>query len=102
MGLDALLQAEGYETTWVRAAADAPEAARRVRPQVAIIDVNLPDGDGVELVSILREEQHDLPIVLSTGHVELNLTNEKKRILSLMKPYEIGDLLDAISNVTAA
>jgi PAS domain S-box-containing protein len=102
MGLDALLQAEGYETTWVRAAGDAADAARRVRPQVAIIDINLPDGNGVDLVSILREEQQNLPIVLSTGHVELNLSNEKERILSLMKPYEIEDLLDAISNVTAA
>jgi two-component system, cell cycle sensor histidine kinase and response regulator CckA len=86
MGLDALLQAEGYETTWVRAASDAAEAARRVHPQVAIIDVNLPDGNGVDLVAILREEHQNLPIVLSTGHVELKLTNEKERILSLMKP----------------
>ena len=40
--------------------------------------------------------------VLSTGHVELNLASAKKRILSLMKPYELDDLLTAIGNVTAA
>lgn len=100
-GLKRLLTSEGYETTWVRASADACEAARRMNPQVAIIDVNLPDGNGVDLVPLLRVNHHDLPVVLSTGHVELNLTDEKKRILSLMKPYELGDLLDAIGNVTA-
>jgi FixJ family two-component response regulator len=64
--------------------------------------VNLPDGNGVDLIPILRANHEDLPVVLSTGHVELDLSNEKKRIISLMKPYELGDLLVAIENVTAA
>lgn len=101
MGLEELLNLEGYQTTWVRLAADACDAARRVQPEVAIIDVNLPDGNGVELVSRLRQENQDLPVVLSTGHVELKLADEKRRIVSLMKPYEIADLLTAIGNVTA-
>jgi len=101
-GLEALLQSEGYETTWVRAGAEACDAARRTRPEVAIIDVNLPDGSGVDLVPLLRAEHEDLPVVLSTGHVEPNLSNEKVRIFSLMKPYELGALLVAIASVTAA
>ena len=100
-GLEELLNAEGYETTWVRGVGEACAAARRVQPQVAIIDINLPDGNGVDLVSVLREDHENLPVVLSTGHVELNLTDEKNRILSLMKPYELGDLLGAIGIVTA-
>jgi CheY-like chemotaxis protein len=102
IGLEALLRWEGYETTWVRVAGEACEAARRTRPQVAIIDVNLPDGNGVDLVSLLRAEHTDLPVVLSTGHVELNLANDNDRILSLMKPYELSDLLVAIEKVTRA
>jgi FixJ family two-component response regulator len=67
---------------------------------VAIIDVNLPDGSGIDLVPVLRAEHGELPIVLSTGHVELRV-REGKRILSLMKPYELSDLLTAIGSVTA-
>ncbi len=100
-GLSELLRGEGYETTWVRSAGEACEAARRTLPQVAIIDLNLPDGNGADLVPLLRAEHEDLPVVLSTGHVELNLTDEKNRILSLMKPYELRDLLVAIESVTA-
>ena len=101
-GLEELLNAEGYETTWVRASADACEAARQMQPQVAIIDVNLPDGNGCDLVPLLRVGNKDLPILLSTGHVELELSDERNHILSLMKPYEFSDLLDAIGCVTAA
>ncbi|HEV2722743.1 MAG TPA: PAS domain S-box protein [Thermoanaerobaculia bacterium] len=99
IGLEALLQSEGYETIWVRAGAEACEAARQMRPEVAIIDINLPDGSGVDLVPLLRAEHENLPVVLSTGHVEANLSGEK--LLSLMKPYEISDLLAAIGNVTS-
>jgi len=101
-GLQQLLNSEGYETTWVRASADACEAARLAQPQVAIIDVNLPDGSGVDLVPLLRAKHANLPVVLSTGHVELELSDEKSRVLSLMKPYQLSDLLVAIGHVTAA
>jgi len=101
-GLEQLLIAEGFETTWVRMVGDACEAARRTRPQVAIIDLNLPDGNGFDLVPLLRADHEDLPVVIATGHVELNLTDEKQRILSLMKPFEVDELLGAIGSVTAA
>jgi PAS domain S-box-containing protein len=100
-GLETLLNLEGYEATWVRIAGDACAAARRTRPQVAIIDVNLPDGNGIDLIPLLRAEHADLPIVLSTGHVEMTFSDEKNRILSLMKPYQFHDLLLAIGTVTA-
>lgn len=100
-GLEALLSSEGYETKWVGEAAQVCDAARGMRPQVAIIDVNLPDGNGVELVPLLRAEHDGLPIILSTGHVELTVFDKSERILSLMKPYQFSELLRAISDVTA-
>ena len=102
VGMEALLTEEGFETVWVRNASSACDAAQRSCPEVAIVDINLPDGNGVDLIPILRAEHCDLPVVLSTGHVELKVSSDQKRIFSLMKPYELSDLLVAIGNVTAA
>lgn len=101
-GLEELLNSHGYEATWVKTAREACAAARRTQPHVAIIDVNLPDGSGIDLVPLLRAEHKNLPIVLSTGHVELNLGTNQDRMLSLMKPYQLCELLQAIGTVTAA
>jgi PAS domain S-box-containing protein len=100
-GLAELLRSEGYETTWVKLAGEACAAARAVEPQVAIIDVNLPDGNGADLVPLLRAHHENLPVVLSTGHVEIGCSDDTDRIVSLMKPYELGVLLEAISKATA-
>lgn len=100
-GLEELLNSSGYEATWVRVAAQACEAARRTKPHVAIIDINLPDGNGVDLVPLLRAELENLPIVLSTGHIDLVQSAGDDRILSLMKPYQLSELLVAIGIVTA-
>jgi len=101
-GIEMLLNSEGFDTTWIRTATEVCDAARRVQPEIAIIDVNLPDGNGVDLVQLLRAAHTDLPIILSTGHVELSVSDEEKRLLALMKPYEIADLLEAIESVTTA
>jgi two-component system cell cycle sensor histidine kinase/response regulator CckA len=101
-GLSALLECEGFETTWVRDVASAIEEGRRSRPDVAVIDVNLSDGSGMQLIPILRETWRSLPIVLSTGHVEFNLKGTDDHTIALLKPYEIGDLLGAISRVSSS
>lgn len=100
-GLRDLLMYEGFETTWVRDIASAIEQARTSRPDVAIIDVNLSDGSGVQLIPILRETWQSLPVVLSTGHVEFNLDERDEHTIALLKPYEVGDLLGAISAVSS-
>ena len=53
------------------------------------------------VIQALRDDPRFDPIVISTGHVELNLSKEKNRICALMKPYELTDLLHAIGVVTA-
>ncbi|HET6741649.1 MAG TPA: response regulator transcription factor [Kribbella sp.] len=48
-------------------AAEASALVASVRPNVVILDVALPDGDGLELARELRDRYSDLGIVVLTG-----------------------------------
>ena len=44
-----------YETITAESAAEGLELARNRRPDVAVLDVQLPDGSGLELFTKLRD-----------------------------------------------
>ncbi|MEW6033403.1 MAG: response regulator transcription factor [Chloroflexota bacterium] len=74
------LEKEGFQ---VASAADGKQAVDRAgsyRPDVIILDLNLPDMDGLEVCRIIRK-QSDVPIIMLTGRGE-----EVDRIVGL----EIG------------
>jgi two-component system, OmpR family, response regulator len=65
--LSMALRYEGWE---VRAAGDgaaAVRAAREFRPDAVVLDVMLPDFDGLEVLRRLRAEQTDVPVLFLTA-----------------------------------
>jgi DNA-binding NarL/FixJ family response regulator len=67
-GMALLLSRSGYAISGT--AGDAREAYRRiraVRPDVAVVDVRLPDESGVELTRRVLRDDPTLPVLLYTG-----------------------------------
>jgi DNA-binding NtrC family response regulator len=81
-------------------AADALRLATEIDFRVAIIDVRLPDGDGVTLASALKERQPGLEIVYITGYAgqrsDLDEVLKSPRMHLLEKPFQPGRLLDLV------
>jgi two-component system KDP operon response regulator KdpE len=94
----ASLSVEGFE---VQTAVSLSEAAALIRhgpPDVIVLDLGLPDGDGAELVQEVRRK-HSLPIlVVSARHQEA----QKIKLLDagaddyLTKPFSVSELLARI------
>ena len=64
-----ILEADGYEV--VGEAGDgrsAISAARRLRPQIVLVDVNLPDVEGFHVAAELSSAAHPPAIVLTSSH----------------------------------
>ncbi|MDJ0782954.1 MAG: response regulator transcription factor [Desulfosarcinaceae bacterium] len=64
---------ESEDMTVVNEAADGREAIRLVRetpPDVAVVDISMPQLDGLEVISRLKSEFPDLPIIILTMHDE--------------------------------
>jgi CheY-like chemotaxis protein/Ni2+-binding GTPase involved in maturation of urease and hydrogenase len=99
--LEAMLQGAGFETVSAGTAAQARDLLNTRRPDVAVLDVVLPDGDGVSLTQELRSTDPKLQVILMTG-MELSTEEsafcEQYDIPVLRKPF-LGQ--DAISLIQA-
>ncbi|MBI5029446.1 MAG: response regulator transcription factor [Chloroflexi bacterium] len=60
------LEQEGYGTVVADCAEDALVNARRDRPDLVLLDIGLPDRNGLDLARILQRELN-LPIIFLTG-----------------------------------
>src|SRR3954453_8402761 len=70
MGVRDLLESDG-DITVIGEARNAAEALARVpavRPDVAVLDVRLPDGDGVSVCRELRSRLPDLKVIMLTSY----------------------------------
>jgi DNA-binding response OmpR family regulator len=61
-----LLRREGFETTVAATAAEALSAARETEPDLVLLDLALPDGDGRDVCRVLRAER-DVPVIMVTA-----------------------------------
>jgi DNA-binding response OmpR family regulator len=61
------LKAEGYETDRMTTAADARAALTTTRYAALILDLGLPDGDGLSILREIRQRRDPLPVLVLTA-----------------------------------
>ena len=96
--LKTLLGMEGYQVVALDEDDDVFEAVRQDRPDVLLLDVHLPNTNGLDVLAQVRAnaETNDLSVVMTSG---LNLEEECIRNGAngfLLKPYMPDDLLDIL------
>jgi len=67
--METYLSKLGYQVTWVRNAAQMWEALKHLHPAVILMDIQLPDSNGLNLVQQLREHQQyrTIPVIAQTA-----------------------------------
>jgi DNA-binding response OmpR family regulator len=61
------LQAEGYESDVVTTAAEARAAAEITRYAALVLDLGLPDGDGLAVLREIRQRKDPIPVLVLTA-----------------------------------
>ncbi len=93
-----LLTSEGYRVWHVAEAGAAEEAMHRNRPDLVILDIMLPDMDGLALCSKLRA-RWSVPIVLLSASPRRSDQAVGLRLGAadfITKPYDSQDLLNRV------
>jgi len=101
-GIAAVLELEGVSVEVVHRGEDAVPAIEKLRPDAVILDVGLPDLDGVKVYERVAAKWPTLPVIFSTGHGDETKLAEhlaKPNVRFLMKPYDIDTLLGVLDTL---
>ena len=95
-----LLESTGYNVISVSTGVEALKVlTEEIKVDLAIIDVNMPEMNGLEFIEKLRGLGFDIPVILSTGSVPQGDDSFFKglRINTILsKPYEFDTMLSTI------
>jgi two-component system response regulator RegA len=62
------LERRGFDVLPAEGLADGKILAQEHRPEFAVLDMRLAEGNGLELLRVLREHRPDIRIVIVTGY----------------------------------
>jgi two-component system, NtrC family, response regulator GlrR len=96
------LTREHYTVTSTASGKDAMDLALRIYPDLVILDLNMPDPDGFEILKILRARRPDLRVVVVSGSIQgviLNAATLFGAVATLEKPVPPELLLGTVERV---
>jgi two-component system nitrogen regulation response regulator GlnG len=76
---------------------DLFEALNDSRPEIIISDIRMPGMDGLELLQRIHAEYHNLPIIITTAHSDLDsavAAYQSGAFEYLPKPFDLEELID--------
>ena len=96
MTLDALLQRRGFAVQTVGTGASGMQAFRRWKPDVVLLDLGLPDADGLDVLRELRAEDAHVQVLILTANDSLANAIQSIKLGAfhfISKPYAAEELL---------
>jgi len=98
--LSEILEDEGHQVALAESAADARRVRERGRPDLVLLDIWMPDTDGITLLKEWAASgQLNMPVVMMSGHATIETAVEATRIGALdflEKPIALQRLLATV------
>lgn len=95
--LKEILEDEGFDVTIAENAAEARECRRQRRPDLVLLDIWMPDTDGLSLLKEWSEDNGlDAPVIMMSGHGTVETAVEATRLGAydfIEKPLSIAKIL---------
>src|SRR5438034_305512 len=68
LSLKMILEGEGFSVLVCKSAAEFRSRIAAYRADVCLLDVRLPDGNGIDLLRLLRHNDNHVPVIMISGH----------------------------------
>lgn len=99
--LEVLMSCSGYRPETFSTAREFLAQPRPHAPSCLILDVSLPDLNGLDVQKLIASDRSDMPIIFITGHGDVPMTVQAMKagaVEFLTKPFGNEVLLDAVRN----
>jgi FixJ family two-component response regulator len=99
--LEALIRLAGWQAQTFASAEEFLAHPRKLVPGCLILDVSLPDLNGLDLQKRIAAERMELPIIFITGHGDVPMTVKAMKagaVEFLTKPFSDDILLSAVGS----
>ena len=104
--LQEFLTSRGYDVSVAAGGLEAIALVETVKPDLVLLDVAMPDIDGVETLRQIVELQPTLPVIMVTANADIGVTSKLLALGAVdyvPKPFDLDYLDQAVSiQVTAA
>jgi FixJ family two-component response regulator len=97
--LEALIRCEGWESETFASAEEFLSRPRALAPSCLVLDVSLPELNGLDLQKRIAVDRRDMPIIFITGCGDVPMTVKAMKagaVEFLTKPFDDTTLLNAI------
>jgi DNA-binding NtrC family response regulator len=104
MVYETVLKKAGNEVICAATAAAARRAFHKHRSPIVLLDLMLPDGDGIDLLHEMKREASDTKVIVITANGSINRAVEAMRggaFDFLVKPFDDRRLTSAVENARA-
>ena len=93
---------EGFIVTTAFTGKEAEDAIEKDSPDILIVDLGLPDKDGLEIIKKIKKESPQTIVIVITGYCD----DAKEQIIKelgvdryIKKPFGIQELLEDVKNL---
>ena len=84
-----------YDLSFAGTGAEGLKRLQEFHPDVLVLDLRLPDTDGIALLQAIRRTHPRLPVVVTTAYVSMEplmSVLDLEHSAYLVKPYDLNDL----------
>lgn len=103
--LDALLSLNGYDVILAESGRQCLEIYRRERPEVVVLDLNMPEMDGIAVLQQIRRLNPDQPVIIFTGSVSAEIEQRVRALGAseiIEKEFQSSRFMDTLKRLLKA
>lgn len=97
--LEELLTQLGYETTKAYTKTQAAALLKEFNPGIVLLDIRLPDGDGIDFLKEIKASQAETEVIMITGLADREIAMEALRQGAadyICKPIDLDYLANSV------